>query len=292
MRTQNLTLAEEIKNIKEGKGSKAMKKQMLIKLGIRDFEANFILRDLQPSITRSSYTFGVEIECFAASSSIRQAASDNNVSYAYEGYNHRSNNHYYKFVSDASVTGMDNPIECVSPVLKGGKDGLKSLEQCCKALNEANAKVNKTCGLHVHIGAEKLSGEQYVNVFVNYQMLEQLIDSFMPQSRRGNNNGYCCSIVSHNFNECHNHADVRRELRSRYHKVNAESFERHKTIEFRQHSGTTDFQKISMWVKFCAKLVDYSKKHRLTERVNMIDEIPFINAEEKRFFNQRRESLA
>ena len=77
--------------------------------------------------------------------------------FQYEGYNHVDNNHYYKFVSDSSIRG-ENPIECVSPVLTG-KAGMKSLETCCKALNEANAQVNISTGLHVHIGAANLSDE-------------------------------------------------------------------------------------------------------------------------------------
>ena len=46
---------------------------------------------------------------------------------------------------------------------------------------------------------------------------------------------------------------------TRYVKVNAESFMRHGTVEFRQHSGTIEFEKISNWVKICGNLIDKSK---------------------------------
>lgn len=295
MRTQNLTLAQEVELIKNGKGSKNAKREALIKLGLRANEVAYVLATI-PTTTRTKrselFTFGVEIECFVAQSSIHAAANNNNLPYRYEGYNHRDNNSYYKFVSDASVQGLPDPIECVSPVLKG-KQGLKSLEACCKSLNDADARVNKSCGLHVHIGAADLTGVQYANVFANYQMLESVIDSFMANSRRGNNSRWAKSLNNYNFTDCFNVFDIRTTLNAdRYHKVNCESFARHKTIEFRQHQGSTDYKKISMWVTFCAKLVAFSKNTRLSAAINSIDEIPFLTAAEKRFFNQRKEALS
>ena len=78
----------------------------------------------------------------------------------------------------------------------------------------------------------------------------------------------------------------------RYHKVNAESYRRHKTIEFRQHAGTTNYEKIINWVSFCGKLVIWSKKNRLTAPVASIDDIPFLTAEEKSFFKARANQLS
>ena len=295
MRTQNLTLSQEVELIKNARVSKATKREALIKLGLRANEVAYVLATI-PVATRAKrselFTFGVEIECFVAQSSIQATAANNNLPYHYESYNHRDNEVYYKFVSDASVQGMPDPIECVSPVLKG-KKGLESLEVCCKSLNEANARVNKSCGLHVHIGAADLTGEQYANVFVNYKMLESVIDTFMAQSRRGNNSRWAKSLRSYDLENCHTAQDVRLTLRSdRYHKVNCESFARHQTIEFRQHQGSTDYKKISMWVSFCAKLVAFSKTTRLSQEIDSVDEIPFLNATEKRFFNSRVEALS
>jgi hypothetical protein len=78
---------------------------------------------------------------------------------------------------------------------------------------------------------------------------------------------------------------------NRYFKVNAVSYSRHKTIEFRQHQGSTDFAKISNWVRFCAKLVEFSKRNKLQAPIASINDIPFLTATEKRFFNQRAEAL-
>lgn len=285
------SLNEEIQDIKTGKGSKTSRKEALIKLGLRKHEIDIILSDLPKQVTeRFKFTFGVEIECLVASSVMRECATRNAMPFQYEGYNHEDNNHYYKFVSDSSIRG-ENPIECVSPVLTG-KVGMKSLENCCKALNEANAQVNVSTGLHVHIGAQNLSDEAYVNVFKNYQKLESVIDTFMARSRRENNSQWCRSLQGKDFSSCTSKNDVYDVMSgNRYYKVNACSYSRHRTIEFRQHQGSTDFEKISNWVNFCAKLVAWSKKHVLQAEVTSIDEIPFLTTKEKSFFKQRAEIL-
>lgn len=284
------TLKEQVEDIKMGKGSRTSKKAALIKLGLRPYEISLIMTELPKQVRESFvFTFGVEIECLVPRAEMIARAESNNMPFRYEGYNHNDNNHYYKFVSDSSIMGA-NPIECVSPILKG-KDGMKSLENCCKSLNEAGAQVNKSTGLHVHIGANGITDEQYVNVFVNYQKLEGVIDSFMARSRRANNNRYCKTIQGYGFSNCKNVSEVYNKMGSRYFKVNPQSFYAHKTIEFRQHQGSTDFEKISNWVNFCMKLVAWSKKNRLESEITSIDEIPFLTSKEKKFFNSRREAL-
>lgn len=285
------TLKEQVEEIKSMKGSKASKKAAFIKLGLRKYEIELLMSELPKSVTeRFAFTFGVEIECLVPRQAMQDAAIRNNMPFRYEGYNHTDNNHYYKFVSDSSIRG-ENPIECVSPVLTS-KDGFKSLENCCNSLNEAGAQVNVSTGLHVHIGAQNLSDDAYINVFINYQLMQDVIDKFMAKSRRENNSRWCQSLDNFNFEDCSTIADVYRKMHDRYFKVNPESYLRHKTIEFRQHQGTTDFKKISNWVRFCAKLVGWSRKNRLMRNITEIDEIPFLTKQEKTFFKQRAEALS
>ena len=285
------------------KTSVANKKVSLIKLGLSNADVNALffnynalarennrLRRTQEQLLEG-LTFGVEIECVnAASELIHERAAENNLSINYERYNHTDNTRYYKFVSDASLQGV-NPIECVSPVLCG-KKGFNSLENCCKTLNEAGCSVNKSTGLHVHIGGVT-NPNQYINVFQNYKMLEDVIDTFMARSRRCDNSHWCKTLKDHDFSDCHTIHDVQDELRyDRYHRVNAEAYNRHQTIEFRQHAGTINYEKISMWVKFCIRLVVWSADNVLTEPINSINEIPFLTAKEKKFFTNRAEQLA
>jgi len=286
------TLSEQVNEIKSNSDSLKKKQEALFKLGLTKYEVKLIL-DAPATARREThkFTFGVEIECLMPRPAFIVAARHTGLQYQYESYNHTDNKTYYKFVSDSSIHGA-NPIECVSPVLSG-KSGLESLKKCCNTINAAGARVNVSTGLHVHIGAESLTDEQYVSVFVNYKMLETVIDTFMAASRRGNGCEWCKTLINSNFSWCHTKSDVREVLHdSRYFKVNPCSYARHRTIEFRQHQGSTDFKKISAWVNFCAKLVAWSKKHRLATPVASINDIPFLTAREKAYLNRRAAELA
>ena len=282
------SLNEQVNEVRESMMSKDDKCKALIKLGFTPYEVEFVLRDSQ---SKFGFTFGVEIECLMMRTRFIERARGNRMQYEFQGYNHTDNRSYYKFVSDSSIHG-DNPIECVSPVLEGNDKGFESLKNCCKTLNEAEAKVNRSTGLHVHIGVANLTDTWFVNIFKNYKKLENVIDTFMSLSRRRDNNTFCRSLQGYNFDFCCNSiADVQRKLSSRYFKVNPMAINRHGTIEFRQHQGTTDFEKIKNWVNFCAKLVEWSAKNILANDVTSIDSIPFINESEKAFFKSRAEAL-
>ena len=241
----------------------------------------------------ASYTFGVEIECYnVIPRDLESIAAAHGLAMHAEAYNHTTKQHY-KLVSDASIRG-NNGIECVTPVLRA-KQGFDSLKACCESLAEAGAKVNRSTGLHIHVGSVTITTQQYVNTFVNYMFLEQVIDSFMAQSRRANNNRYCRSLVY--AKELLKNAMTKEEIslilnNSRFHKVNPCSFTRHHTIEFRQHQGTIDYEKISNWARFCIKLVHWSADHRLNAPVRSIDDVPFLTDDEKSFFKDRANAFA
>ena len=272
------------------------KRNELIKLGLCSHEVKMLLATVTPTRVRkgefdfSKLTFGVEIECYNFyRNTLVEVGRNNGLTVRSEGYNHDDNQHYYKIVSDGSLEGA-NANEVVSPILKGTK-GMNSLETICKALAEVDAKVNRSCGLHVHIGAEKMRDEHYCRLVRNYQKIEKAIDTFMPISRRANNNGYCHSLVGINFENCTTKREIAQAMHfDRYFKVNATAYDRHKTVEFRQHSGTTDYEKISKWVMFLAKLVEYSFKNECSE-CNTIEEIPFLKESEKEYFINRRAAL-
>ena len=276
---------------------KAAKVVELMKLGITRDEITIILGNdagaYIPATTKKFVvTFGVEMETYNVErESLIAKAAENNLPLEYQGYNHHDSNRVFKCVSDGSITGI-NPIECVTPVLKG-RNGLAALKNACKTLNAVGAMVNKSTGLHVHIGAKDLTPAQYANVFFNYQMLESLIDSFMAESRRANNNGYCMSLRGKYLRTCETREEVYQALGgSRYYKVNPCSWSRHQTIEFRQHQGSTDYEKISNWVSFCAKLVVWSRDNRMTRAFASIDDIPFLTNDEKAFFKRRQRAFA
>ena len=288
------SLNETINDVMNSKTSRTSKRNELIKLGLRAGDIQYIFSQYHETVERkgafdfSKITFGVEIECYNfMRDNLISKGSENGLNIISREYTHQHTN-YFKIVSDSSIHG-ENSNEVVSPVLKG-KKGLSDLETLCNSLEEIGAKVNRSCGLHVHIGAANMSDEHYIRLVRNYQKLEMAIDSFMADSRRANNSRWCQSLLGHNFTACRTKADVASVLNfDRYHKVNAESYSRHRTIEFRQHQGTTNYEKISRWVMFLAKLVEYSYKNELPGMVQTIESIPFLSDEEKSYFISRRE---
>lgn len=289
------TLNQQIESILSGDNSVSVITRSLKGLGLAQREIDILLSSYNKN-TVENITFGVEIECFnVRREEIAQRLCEAGVACYVEGYNHRDYRDHFKVVTDASLAGNDT-AEVVSPILKG-KAGMQTLEKVCKVLNEINAMVNKSCGLHVHFGLNDVNFSAYRNIFINYARLENVIDSFMPKSRR--NNGYCKGFRSfgNNIYELLSCAGSKEDIasifeRDRYYKVNPVAFVRHNTIEFRQHSGTVDFVKMANWIKFLKGLIAFSKKSVLRENAANINDIPFINAELRQYFQQRQVTLA
>lgn len=246
---------------------------------------------------RFERSFGVEIENYGVTRAALLAELRAQGLEAHEeGYNHATRP-YWKIVSDGSVSGPD-AFELVSPVLRG-YEGLEDLARACRALKVCGAQVNATCGLHVHLGAQDLSVENMRNLVRNYLVLEPTIDQIMPPDRRASNNRYCLSLQgSRTLAEAERQilaATTAEQLgtaanagSSRYHKVNMQSFFRQGTIEFRQHSGSTDFEKISFWVKFLANLVDYSKQRLLPHNLPVAEFTTFNPRDIATYYTRRR----
>jgi len=221
-------------------------------------------------------TFGIEIEFLRplAMSHSRLASKlvAAGIETHAESYNHDERNrdrngnttrNYWKIVTDGSVVShlrdYEGHNEIVSPILKG-INGLKQIEIVCRVLTENNIKVNKSCGLHVHHGCRNITGsivDQIArNALVIYHKYQSKFNKMMPQSRR--NNQYSRSFSSSELRTLRN--GTLQCTRTRYKVINIESFWRHGTLEFRQHSGTIEFAKIINWIKITQSVVIQSKR--------------------------------
>jgi hypothetical protein len=174
--------------------------------------------------------------------------------------------HKWKVVRDSSIIG-ENSFELVSPILQG-IEGLEQVRKVCNLLKNLKARINKSCGLHIHFDARNLELQHFKQILLNYASLEETINGFLPKSRR--KNSYCNSLKSLvNFEEKVKNANTLQELASiqldKYYKVNAISYIKHGTIEFRQHSGTIEFDTISHWVLLLHNLISYSAQHLIVE---------------------------
>jgi hypothetical protein len=158
--------------------------------------------------------------------------------------------------------------EMVSPILSGD-EGFAELRKVCNVLESLGCKVNKSCGLHVHVGARNENLSFFKSFVRLYQQAEPVIDSFLAPSRRGamGGNGFCRSVRLNDaaLEAATNLEQVAqsigqtvdpRQARSpgRYCKINLQSFGQHGTVEFRHHQGTVDADKVENWVRFCLRM--------------------------------------
>ncbi len=235
--------------------------------------------------------FGVEIESYGIKrENLERALQRAGIAVESQSYNHNTISKW-KIISDSSITG-ENSFELVSPVLQG-EAGLAELKKVSEVLTRLGAKINKTCGLHIHFEAIDFNLKQWQNIFINYAKLETTIDEFMPESRRANNAYYCRSIIKYktaiaNATSITNFTSI---INDRYHKINPHSFGRHQTIEFRQHSGTVEFEKISNWILFLHNLIDFSKENSVNN-ANFETIKTFNNTEIIQFYQNRINDLA
>lgn len=210
-------------------------------------------------------TFGIEIELICGThtqAQVAQAINAAGVPCSAVGYSHHRTD-YWKVVTDGSL-GVGGH-EVVSPVLT--LDRVAEIDKVCYALAGIRANVNRSCGLHVHVGARDLNINSLKRLAALYAESEDVIDLLLPPSRRARNNAYCRTlkdVVPATLAAARDVQGVARAIDGgeRYSKINFAAFWRHGTVEFRQHSGTIDPAKIKNWLKLCLSLVTTAVRHQ------------------------------
>lgn len=201
----------------------------------------------------------------------------------------------WKIVADnslacnASVPNC-NVFELVSPILRS-EEGISSIKHILQ--NFPNVRLNKSMGFHVHIDCEKYSVSDLVKIFQQFLKYEDAIDSMMPRSRRTGSNesnsyfksnlemakqalGRSKEGIMVSLSKCRSLRDLAHIVNptgQRYYKLNMQNLiqGRQATLEFRQHSSTADFDKVSAWVRFCI---------RLCENAVSLEQSPLFNIED------------
>lgn len=196
-------------------------------------------------------TFGIEIECLIP------AASCPTVGGYHQGVQVAGLPDGWNAQYDGSIRARRGyrGVEIVSPVLKGA-EGIRQIKAVCEWLKAVGAKVNKSTGLHVHVGyaTDVERRKRIVTVAANFE--KAIFASTGTKSReRGR---FCQSVQA-----SQRHQQGRLDIVDRYHVLNVRT---HKpTVEFRAFAGTTNFLKIVAYVRLCVGLV---------ERTNELTRLP------------------
>jgi len=171
------------------------------------------------------------------------------------------------------------------------------LTSVCRVLNRLGCRINSSCGLHVHVGIYPLEVDQpshqwtadsiakkertgryytgglevepinavvWYDVLYRYSRQQVLINRILPPSRTGNRYCYPTHIEAFDNLEANNATieSVRALTRGKFSAINFETWSRG-TVEFRQHSGTIEAEKIMTWCKLIRTIVNWS----ITDRV-------------------------
>lgn len=112
-------------------------------------------------------------------------------------------------------------------------------------INNCDAKVNSSCGLHVHLDMRNRDVEKS---FHNLVMTQPLLYSMVPKSRRTGTYSQPTKLTP-----------FKSATKDRYLGINPNSYREHKTIEVRLHSGTVCSTKINNWINLLVSIVDHDK---------------------------------
>jgi len=157
--------------------------------------------------------------------------------------------------SDGSISGR----EFVSPPLSGDV-GYDHVVKFCDTMESKQYSVDRSCGYHVHIDLTDATFDQIKATMLGYTYTEDIWQQLVAPHRR--NTGYARSNLSYRGYKYWDRKDLMAwrsipDLTSRYVWCNIQAYNRHKTIEIRNHEGTINGQATMNWAKAHAKFVDY-----------------------------------
>lgn len=157
------------------------------------------------------------------------------------------------------------------------------ITELCAFLNRNRCGVNRSCGLHVHFDCRHLNADEVTKVGGKVALTIPALKTMLPRSRQDND--YCREYIN-------TMSERGGDRTSRYAFVNLQAYNRHKTIEFRGHSGTTDSRKIINWIKILRTIMDSPKvNEEIYSVVDMASAIPFDD-EIKNYMNERAAKFA
>ncbi len=156
----------------------------------------------------------------------------------------------WKADRDPSIRAGNGHEACefVSPVYTGSA-GLEQLMRDLATIKSLGAKVNNSCGLHIHIGFDKSNPEQMAKVVTLVANFEKAI--FASTGTKSREQGRWCNSLQR-YGSAENAQD--RARFERYHVLNITTTK--PTVEFRAFAATLDAVKLSAYVRMCVGLVE------------------------------------
>jgi hypothetical protein len=196
--------------------------------------------------TEDNY-IGVEIECFT-----KKSHEDLGRMFFESGLAK-----YICVKSDGSVSShLSGHVGVEVAVLSKESESAEIIEKVCEVLARAEAKVNKSCGLHVHLDMRNRISEI---AFKNLLASQDILFAMNPYSRQLGT--YCRKLSESNMFKVLKQGD-------RYCGINPTALQKYNTLEIRIHSGTVLDIKINNWIKILKSIINETKVFSSTIDLN------------------------
>jgi hypothetical protein len=150
-------------------------------------------------------------------------------------------------------------VEFVSPVLRGS-EGLENVQIMVERIAAMGARVNRTCGVHIHVGFptnDLAAVRRLVHLVAHWEAA--LFATTGTHARE--NNHFCASIKTPSVRQANyrNNMAVRHAISgNRYHTLNLMPLlsGTQPTVEFRVFSGSVNPKKIVAWTMLALSIVE------------------------------------
>lgn len=244
-----------------------------------------------------SQNFGIEIEMTgltrAAAARIiagHFGTQATHVGGGYDAYTIRDNrNRQWKVVSDASIrcrngnnrsASRDYSVEFVSPICQ--YEDIETVQELVRKLRAGGARVNDSCGIHVHVDASSHTPQTLRNIVNIMASKEDLL--YKTLKVQVNREHYCQKADTRFLEELnHKRPKTMQEVEqmwyngyggryihyddSRYHALNLHSVFSKGTIEFRMFNSTLHAGEVKSYIQLCLAISHQALVQRGASRI-------------------------
>lgn len=200
-------------------------------------------------------------------------------------------------VQDGSLS--DEGFEITTAPARG-HEFLDQIKEITNDLAVADAKITRSCGLHVHVDARDLKFYEIRKILNYYAAIEPALYAILPKWRR--NSKYCVPNGKRFAGiQLNKHKKLRHDVHkvcyqttnmqelpdrkkhkyddARYFGFNLHSWFYRGTIEFRHFGGSIECRKITNWARLCCAIIEYSAFAKDSDIDNLNYDEPAKNLE-------------
>tara|TARA_R110000803_G_scaffold79152_1_gene144640 strand:+ start:899 stop:2668 length:1770 start_codon:yes stop_codon:yes gene_type:complete len=226
--------------------------------------SSLVLQEKVP-YTKAKYV-GIELELYS-----RKSRDDLNDMFTAAGLGKNIN-----LVNDLSIKRFPEGFSSIEVRMLATESTVHSvIERTAEILKVAEAGVNETCGLHVHLD---MRNRDVKKAFKNLYNSQDVLFKAVPKERH--TNPYCKKIPDGNFLTAYKRS-------AHYDAISASAYRKLRTLEVRMHEGSVDAKVISNWVNLLISIVETKKVKKFKVVKDFVGQLPTLSQDDKDFFQSR-----